>query len=122
MTQVERGLANEKQQPAAILEHHVGGAQQEIIGEGGRDTRDGLHRAGRHHHAVSPEGPRRDRRRDVAGAVTMVRQRFHLLDRVVGFQRDGASRRRAQHQMRLDAGLGAQNLQEPDAVDRTARP
>jgi hypothetical protein len=80
MTEVQWRFADQQDQPAPLLEGHVCGSQQKVVGVGRGDPRDGLHGARGDDHPLRAEGPRRDGRGDISGPVAGVGERFDRMD------------------------------------------
>ena len=69
LRQAHRRFTRHDDERTALLEHHVGGALDQIPGETVRDTGERLHRAGHDRHPVRIVAAARDRRAEVPIAV-----------------------------------------------------
>ena len=78
----QRRLAHDQHQLAPLLQHHVGGAPDQIVGDAVRDARQAAGRAGDHHHRVPARRARGERRAEVAQAVALERIGGHVADLV----------------------------------------
>jgi hypothetical protein len=120
--EVERGFAGDQHQAAALLEHHVGRARDQVVRQAVGDTGQGFHRAGRHHHAGTAERAAGDGRADVPDVVDDVGERLDVAAAQVELLLGRHDARRRHHEVRF-AGLGgAQRLQQAHAVDGAAGP
>src|SRR5882724_5477318 len=77
MHAVERSVAHAKNQLAAFLQHHVGGARNEIVADSARNRPQRAHRAGNYDHGIDHVAARGDGRADVS-----IRQNFYFCCRV----------------------------------------
>lgn len=72
--QVQRGLARQQHQAAALFQDHVGGARQQVVRQAMGDGRQRAHGAGCHHHATGAKRAAGDAGTDVVDAVHHVGQ------------------------------------------------
>ena len=73
-------FADQQNQPSPLLEGHVRGSQQKVVGVGRGDARKGLHGARSDDHPLRAKGPRRDGRGDISRPVAVVGKRFDIVD------------------------------------------
>ncbi len=115
MADVQRGLADHQHQPAAFLEHHVGGTANQVVGHAAGDFRKRLDRAWGDDHAHRLERSTGDGGAHVAVAVDRVGQTAHLGEFVLGFVGERHFGRLRHDQMALDVRL-AQRLEHTHAI------
>lgn len=70
--QVQRGFAHHQHQLAALFEHDVGRAGEQVVAQPVGNRGQGAHGAGRHHHGVAAKGPAGQRGAHVAHIVQLV--------------------------------------------------
>jgi hypothetical protein len=89
----QRRLAGQQQQLPPLLESHVGGAVDEVLGDAVGDRRQRLHAAEGDDHPVGQERTAGRRRAEIVLVVDLVGQLQHRVGIAVGFRDD---RRRVQ--------------------------
>src|SRR5262249_26463630 len=89
----------------------------QVVGLAVRYRRRGVNGARHDDHPERAERAARDAGPDVRDPVDDGGQGLDVLNAIVGLLDDGALRRLAQYEVRLDAGLLGEELQEADAVD-----
>ena len=72
--QVQRGFARQQDQAAALFEHYVGRAGEQVVGQAVGDGCQRAHGAGCHHHATGAKRAAGDAGTDVVDAVHHVGQ------------------------------------------------
>lgn len=132
MNLAQRRLARHQHQAAALLEHHVGGARDEVVAQARRDAGQRLHAAGHDDHAVDAERAAGDGGGHVVDVVDVVGQRAHVgrvvvglvLERLLGPLGDDEVRldvEAAQGDEQLDAEHGAGGARHGDDEALAAR-
>lgn len=116
VTGVIGGFTDHQNQPAALLEADVGGADDQVVGVGVGDSRQGFDGTRRNQHAPGPVRPTGNARGLVFVGMHHLGQGLDLVDADIGFDLDGASGDLGQDQVRrLPDGL--EQSQCFDAVD-----
>lgn len=117
---MERRLAEEGDERAALFERHIGGAGDEVARDAVGDAGERLDGAGGNDHAQRAEGAAGDGRADGAVGMHHVGQGFHRFDGPVGLAGDGLRGGGAENEVRLNLG-GAQHFEQANAENRAAR-
>lgn len=116
MNLAQRRLARHQHQAAALLEHHVGGARDEVVAQARRDAGQRLHAAGHDDHAVDAERAAGDGGGHVVDVVDVVGQRAHVGRVVVGLVLERLLGPLGDDEVRLDVEA-AQGDEQLDAQD-----
>src|SRR6185369_8018921 len=109
-------FARHQHKPAALLEHHVGGAMNEVLADAVRDGAERAHGAWHHHHAVGEERAGGDLRRHVGGVVMDGSQLRHLLHGVGRLMLERAARPTADNEVGFHLAF-FKRLEQPDPQD-----
>ncbi len=116
----ERRLAHHQDEPAALLDHHVGGAVHQVLAVAVGDAGERAHGARDHHHALGLERAGGDRRAHVALAVHHAGKTAHLLDGIARLVLEGALRPLRDDEVALDVAR-LERLQHPHAENCAGR-
>ena len=118
--EVQRRLAHHQHQAAALFEHHVGRARQQVVGQAMGNGRQRAHGARRHHHGMALERAAGNRGAHVVHVMHLVRKGLgsRALHAQLMLQVAPACVR--DNQVRLDAGQAPQHLQQPCAIHGAA--
>ena len=116
----ERGLAHDQHQAPALLEHHVGGAVDEVLAVAVGDAGERVHRAGHHRHAVGLERTGGDLGAHVAGAMHDAGEGTYVLYSVAGLVLERALRPLADDEVGFDLAA-LERLKHPHAEDGAGR-
>ncbi len=122
MGEVERRLARQQHQFAALFQAHVCRASDEIVAKAVGNGRQRAHGAGRHHHAQGGKRAAGNGRADVADGMHHFRQRLDCLAVEVHFHLEVEHAGGGNQQMRLNAADPLQMLQQSHAIDDARRP
>src|SRR5258706_5511210 len=89
MNVVEWRLANDQGQLAALLEHYIRGAMNQILALARRDSSERPHTAGNHHHAAGEIGSAGNDRALILWGIAVRGHGLHFFHRVWRFVNEG---------------------------------